>query len=114
MSLQWLGRNRDAREDTLHHVVRGDVLGKRFEREDDAVAKDVEREVLNVLSCDVAAAAEIGECPTGEEEVDRRRRARAEGDVLSHVANHELGWIASAVPTPSELHHEHPVVSEAI
>ena len=46
MSLQWFGRNGNAREHALHDVVGGHVLGECFEGEDDAVTQYVEREVL--------------------------------------------------------------------
>src|SRR6267143_3758459 len=82
MSLQWFRRYGNACEHALHQVVGGDVLGERFEREDDAVAQDVEREVLDVLPGDVASAAEIGQRTAGENEVDGRTGARAVADVL--------------------------------
>src|SRR5437899_8675703 len=75
MSLQWFGRHRDTRDHALHDVVGGHILGESFEREDDAVTQDVEREVLDVLPGDIAAAAKIGEGATGEDEVDRCARS---------------------------------------
>src|SRR5438034_6529394 len=94
MSLKWLGWHRDTRDHALHDVVGGHILGEGFERQDDAVTQDVEREVLDVLPGYVAAAAKIGERATGEDEVDRCTRARAVGDVLRHIADAVLGGIA--------------------
>src|SRR2546426_12036928 len=91
MSLKWFGRNWDAGEHTLHDVVRGDVLGQGFEREDDAVPYDVEGEILDVLPGDIAAAAQVCERATSKDEIDRGARACAVADVLRHVAYAVLG-----------------------
>src|SRR6266851_8057868 len=93
MSLQWFGQYGDAREHALHDVVRGDVLGERFEREDDPMTQHIERQVLDVLPGHVATTAEIRERAAGEDEVDGRARARAIADVLRHVADAVLGRI---------------------
>src|SRR5256886_15743800 len=77
MSLEWFGRYGNACEYTLHDVVRGDVLREGFEREDDAMPYDVEREVLDVLPGDVSATAEVRERPTGEDQINRRQIGRA-------------------------------------
>src|SRR6059036_3094991 len=106
MSLQWFGRYGNAREHTLHHVVRGHILGERLEGEDDAVAQNVEREVLNVLASDVASAAEVGERAAGEDEVDGRARAGAVADVLRHVADAVLRGVARRGREPNDVLHE--------
>ena len=46
MFLQWLGGHRDAREHAADDLVRGDLVGQRFERKHDAVPDHVEGEVL--------------------------------------------------------------------
>src|SRR5713226_2919295 len=103
MSLEWFGRYRDAGKHTLYEVVRGDVLRKGFEREDDAMPYDVEREILNVLPGDVAAAPEIRERATGEDEVDRGAWACAVADVLRHVADPVLGGMARRGCEPDDV-----------
>ena len=80
MSLQRLRRYGNAREDALHDLVGGDVLRESFERENDAVSQDIEREVLDVLTGDVAAAAEDGAIaatlgPGPDPAIDRSRSA---------------------------------------
>src|SRR6267142_6573463 len=106
MSLQWLGGYGNAREHALHDVVGADVLGERFEREDDPVPQDVEREVLDVLPGDVPAPAEIRERATGEDEVDGGPRARAVADVLRHVADSVLGRLSRRRCEPHDVLHE--------
>src|SRR3954471_9102253 len=82
MSLQWLRRHGDTREHTLHDVVRGDVLGQRFERKNDAVTKDIERQILDILARHVPASPKERQRASGEDEVDRGARTRTVGDVL--------------------------------
>src|SRR5947199_3888064 len=94
MSLQRLGRSLDPCEHLPHEVVRRDVVRQRLEREDDAMAEHVEREVLHVLSRDVATAAEERERARGEDEVDRRSWARAVADVLGHLGKSVIAWLA--------------------
>ena len=70
MSLQRLGGNGDAREDALHDIVCAYVLRESFERENDAVTQDVERQILDVLTGDVATAPQKGECAAREDECE--------------------------------------------
>ena len=65
----------------LQERVAGDVVGERLERQHEPVAQDVERHVEHVLGQRVVAAADEGQRPGREDQVDRRARARAERDV---------------------------------
>ena len=81
-------------QDGRQQLVGGDVVGERLEREDHAVAHDVTRDVEHVLRQGVLAAAQEGQRTAGEDEVDRRPRAGAVGDVSSELGHPEGGWIA--------------------
>src|SRR5216683_907020 len=106
MSLQWFGWYGDTREHALHDVVRGDILGERLERENDAMAQHIERQVLDVLPGHIATTAQIRERATGEDEVDGRARARAIADVLRNVADAVLGGIPGRRREPDDVLHE--------
>src|SRR6266550_634720 len=114
MSLQWLRRYWDAREHTLHDVVGGDVLRESLERQHDAMAQHIEREVLYVLTGDVSAAPEIGKRATGEDEVDRSARARAVADVLGDVADAVFGRLPRRGGQPDDVFHERRIHEDIV
>src|SRR2546425_5568313 len=114
MSLKGFGRNWDAREHTLHDVVRGDVLGQGFERENDAVPYDIEREILDVLPGDIAAATQVCERATGKDEIDGGARACAVVDVLRHVADAVLGGVARRGGEPDDVLHERRIDEDLV
>src|SRR2546423_3247722 len=114
MSLKWFRRNRNAREHTLHDVVRGDVLGEGFERKDDAVPYDVEGEILDVLTRDVAATAEVGQRATSQDEIDRGARTCAVADVLGYVADAVFGRVTRGRREPDDVLHERRVDEDLV
>ena len=71
----------DPAEDRGSRSVGGDVVGERLEGQDEPVAHDVVGHVEDVLRQDVVAAADEGERPGGEDQVDRGARAGPVGDV---------------------------------
>src|SRR5881628_1027782 len=114
MSLQWFGRYGNAREHTLDDVVRGHVLRERFERKDDAMPYDIEREILDVLPGDVAATAEVRQRATSQDEVDRCARARAVADVLGDVADAVLGRVARSGREPDDILHKRRIDEDVV
>src|SRR5438309_11954856 len=114
MSLERFGRYGDAREYALHDVVRGDVLGEGFEREDDAVPYDVEGQILDALPGDVAATAAVRERPTGPDEVDGRARARPVADVLRHITDAVLRRGARRGREPDHVLHERRIHEDIV
>src|SRR5439155_1176208 len=83
-----------------------DVLRESLERQHDAMAQHIEREVLYVLTGDVPAAPEIGQRATGEDEVDRSARARAVADVLGDVADAVFGRLPRRGGQPDDVFEE--------
>src|SRR6267142_1244841 len=114
MSLKWFRRNRNAREHTLHDIVRGDVLGEGFERKDDAVPYDVEGEILDVLPGDVAATPQIGERAACQDEIDRGAWACAVADVLRYVADAVFGRVTRGRRKPNDVLHERRVDEDLV
>ena len=74
-------------DDRAQELVARDVLGQRLERQHEPVAQHVERQVEDVLGQRVVAAAHERERARREDEVDRRARAGAEGDVAPRSAS---------------------------
>src|SRR2546421_7430417 len=80
--LQRLRRRRDLLEHAIDDLLGRDVVRQRLVRQHEPVTQHVVDEIEDVLREDVRAAAHERERAAGEDEVDRRARARAVGDVL--------------------------------
>src|SRR4029077_18228730 len=78
-------RDLDVLEQLAHHRLGGDLLGLGLVGQDDAMAKHVDADGLDVLGGDVAAVAQEGVGARGHVEVDRRARAGAEGDEVRQL-----------------------------
>ncbi len=78
---EWDGRDGDPADDAPEQRVAVHVVGQRLERQHQPMAKDVEDHVEHVLGQHVVAAADEGQGPRGQDQVDRGTRTRPEGDV---------------------------------
>ena len=100
-------RGRDALEDRGQDVVGADVVREGLERQDEPVAHDVAGHVHDVLGQGVGAAADEGQGPGGEDQVDRRPRAGAERDVAL-----ELGHAEALLGCPGGGRQAHGVLDQ--
>ena len=106
MAMQGNHRDRDATDDGAQQVVGRDVVGECLVGQHQPVPQHVERHVQHVLGQRVVPAADEGERLRGQDQVDGRTWARAEGDVAPDLAD------AVLLGRPRRAHHAHRVLDE--
>src|SRR5437763_1328532 len=83
-------RNRHTVENLVQQIVRGHVVGEGFVREYKAMPQHIECDVKHVLGQGVHAPPDKGECPCGEDQVDRGAWACAEHDIRLKLLQAEV------------------------
>ena len=93
----------DRREDAVDDVVGVDAVGERLVRQHEPVAEDVVGDLLEVLRQCVPAAPHERQRAAGEDHVDRRARAGAEGDEARQLAEPDGRDVARGVGEPDRV-----------